>query len=93
MKCNDALKTKSRRAVLSLCFFSISAEGYDMVADGTSLPSMLAGSLADPSLGLNAVTSGLIGSYVLVGMLVGSVGMGLIADFVGRRTLVIACTV
>ncbi|WP_353713659.1 MFS transporter [Arthrobacter sp. K5] len=82
-------KTKSGKAVLALCFFSIVAEGYDMVAYGTSLPSML----ADPSLGLTAVTAGLIGSYVLVGMLVGSVGMGLIADFVGRRKLVIASTV
>jgi AAHS family benzoate transporter-like MFS transporter len=81
-------ETKSGKAVLALCFFSIVAEGYDMVAYGTSLPSML----ADPSLGLTAVTAGLIGSYVLVGILVGSVGMGLIADFVGRRKLVIAST-
>lgn len=79
---------RSGKWVLAICLASIVFEGYDLVAYGTSLPSML----ADPSWGLTPAVAGLIGSYALIGMLVGSVGMGLIADFVGRRMLVIAST-
>ncbi|MDT7583768.1 MAG: hypothetical protein QOE32_1318 [Pseudonocardiales bacterium] len=76
------------RGVLAICLVSIVFEGYDLVAYGTALPSIL----ADPRWGLGAAHAGLIGSYALVGMLVGSLLAGAIGDFVGRRWLVIVST-
>jgi AAHS family benzoate transporter-like MFS transporter len=74
--------------VLAICLVSIVFEGYDLVAYGTALPSIL----ADLRWGLGAAHAGLIGSYALVGMLVGSLLAGAIGDFVGRRWLVIVST-
>jgi AAHS family benzoate transporter-like MFS transporter len=75
--------------VLGICLASIVFEGYDLVAYGTALPTML----ADPAWGLTPAHAGLLGSYALIGMLAGSVLVGLIADFIGRRALVIGATV
>jgi len=80
--------TRSGAWVLGICLAAIIFEGYDLVAYGTALPAML----ADPQWGLDPVQAGLISSYALVGMLVGSILMGTSADFVGRRWLVIGST-
>ncbi|WP_370180970.1 MFS transporter [Rhodococcus wratislaviensis] len=78
----------SARVVLLLCLLAVVFEGYDMVAYGTTLPSML----ADPAWNLTPARAGVIGSYALVGMLVGSILVGGIADRLGRRTLMITAT-
>jgi MFS transporter, AAHS family, benzoate transport protein len=79
---------RGARSVLAICLVSIVFEGYDLVAYGTALPSIL----ADARWGLGPAHAGLIASYALVGMLVGSLLAGAIGDFVGRRWLVIAST-
>ncbi|HEY5853755.1 MAG TPA: aromatic acid/H+ symport family MFS transporter [Aldersonia sp.] len=78
----------SGRVVLLLCLAAVVFEGYDMVAYGATLPAMM----ADPQWGLTPARAGVIGSYALVGMLVGSVLVGAIADRIGRRRLMIAAT-
>ncbi|UTT66522.1 MFS transporter [Janibacter sp. CX7] len=78
----------SARLVLLICALSIVFEGYDMVAYGVTLPSML----ADPSWGLSTEYAGVVGSYALIGMLAGSIACGAVSDLVGRRWLMIGST-
>jgi AAHS family benzoate transporter-like MFS transporter len=61
--------------------------GYDMVIYGTVLP----GLLADPGqIGqFDVATAGLLGSWALIGVLVGSLVCGAVGDFFGRRRLML----
>lgn len=62
-------------------------DGYDLVIYGTVLP----GLLADPGQigAFDAVAAGLLGSWALIGVLVGSLVCGAIGDFFGRRRLML----
>ncbi len=62
-------------------------DGYDLVVYGTVLP----GLLADPSqIGpFDAAAAGLLGSWALIGVLVGSLICGAVGDFFGRRRLML----
>jgi AAHS family benzoate transporter-like MFS transporter len=62
-------------------------DGYDLVIYGTVLP----GLLADPSqIGqFNMATAGLLGSWALIGVLVGSLVCGAVGDIFGRRRLML----
>jgi MFS transporter, AAHS family, benzoate transport protein len=62
-------------------------DGYDLVIYGTVLP----GLLADPSqIGkFDVAAAGLLGSWALIGVLVGSLICGAVGDFFGRRRLML----
>ena len=62
-------------------------DGYDLVIYGTVLP----GLLADPGqIGqFDVATAGLLGSWALIGVLVGSLVCGAVGDFFGRRRLML----
>ncbi|MCE3294152.1 MAG: arabinose efflux permease family protein [Arthrobacter sp.] len=62
-------------------------DGYDLVIYGTVLP----GLLADPSQigAFDTVAAGLLGSWALIGVLVGSLVCGAVGDFFGRRRLML----
>ncbi|MCI9888276.1 aromatic acid/H+ symport family MFS transporter [Micrococcales bacterium 31B] len=62
-------------------------DGYDLVIYGTVLP----GLLEDPSQigAVDAATAGLLGSWALAGVLLGSLVCGAIGDYFGRRRLVL----
>lgn len=62
-------------------------DGYDLVIYGTVLP----GLLADPGqIGkVDMATAGLLGSWALIGVLVGSLVCGAVGDFFGRRRLML----
>jgi len=62
-------------------------DGYDLTVFGAVVPSLL----AESSWGLTPVTAGTVGSMALLGMLIGSVLAGTLADHLGRRTTVLAC--
>jgi len=66
-------------------------DGYDLVVYGAVLPQLL----DDPShIGnLSASTGGLLGSYALIGVLIGSLGAGAVGDRVGRRKVMLVATV
>lgn len=78
----------SARGVLLLCLLTVLFEGYDMVAYGAALPAMF----DDPQWNLDAAHAGVIGSYGLIGMLIGSLVTGALADRIGRRLLTIVST-
>ncbi|MEE4022217.1 aromatic acid/H+ symport family MFS transporter [Gordonia sp. PKS22-38] len=79
-----------RRSVLwivTLAAIAIVFDGYDLVVYGTVLPTLL----DDPSqLGeLSPGTAGALGSYALIGMMVGAFIAGTFGDRVGRRRMML----
>lgn len=75
-------------AVVALCFATIVLDGYDLVVFGATLPVML----RDPSWDMTTAQAGAIGSYALVGMLVGALAVGALTDRLGRRKVVLGTT-
>jgi AAHS family benzoate transporter-like MFS transporter len=76
---------RSGLAVVAICFLTIVCDGYDLIVYGSVVPSLL----AEPGWGLGPADVGAIGSYALMGMLVGALGAGAVTDVVGRRRIVL----
>ncbi|GAA4077999.1 MFS transporter [Nocardioides kongjuensis] len=72
---------------VALCAAALVFDGYDLVVYGTVVPVLL----GDPSqLGaLTPAAAGRLGSYALVGVLVGALAAGAVADRIGRRRVVL----
>jgi AAHS family benzoate transporter-like MFS transporter len=84
---NPQLEKKTAGFVAFIIFTALLFDGYDLVIFGVVLP----GLLKDPSqIGqLEPAVAGLLGSYALIGVLIGSLICGAIGDFFGRRRLLI----
>ena len=74
--------------VVALSALALMFDGYDLVVYGTVLPTLM----ADPGqIGqLSAGQAGTLGSYALVGVLVGALSAGAVSDRIGRRKVVLA---
>ncbi|MGZ8744998.1 MAG: MFS transporter [Nocardioides sp.] len=85
-----ALEARRRRSVFWVVALSTAAlvfDGYDLVIYGTVVPTLL----ADPTQ-LGAISperAGTLGSYALVGVLVGALAAGAVGDRIGRRKLML----
>jgi AAHS family benzoate transporter-like MFS transporter len=77
---------RDERLVIGLCFVVIVFDGYDLIVYGATVPALL----AYAPWGLTPTAVGAIGSYALVGMLVGALLAGVLTDIVGRRRVMIA---
>ena len=75
--------------VLAVCWFTVIADGYDVVVYGAVLPSLL----QEPGWGLTPAGAGLIGSLALIGMFIGSLAIGTLTDIIGRRWTLLGCLV
>lgn len=74
--------------LMFLLFFVImSFDGYDMVIYGATLPVLFEALKMDPA------QAGLIGSCALVGAAVGALLFGFMADKIGRKKVIIICTI
>ncbi|MGQ7906779.1 MFS transporter [Burkholderia sp. BC1] len=73
--------------VIAICLFVILAEGYDVGIYGAVLPALI----EERTWGLSPTQFGVLGSYALVGMLVGAVLVGTLSDMIGRKKTLIAC--
>ena len=71
--------------VLAACWFSIFAEGYDIGVLGSVLPTL--GDYAPWDL--SPVQLGGLGSYALIGMLIGALFIGQLSDLMGRRRILL----
>lgn len=76
-----ALRAHGGLFVVILCFLTIVADGYDLIVYGATVP----GLLAEPGWRMSAGTAGLIGSWTLVGLMVGFLLAGPFSDRIGRR--------
>ncbi|QIN80886.1 MFS transporter [Rubrobacter marinus] len=72
---------------MALCGLTIIFDGYDLIVYGAVLPALLS---YEP-WGLTPVQAGAIGSYALIGMLIGALVVGTITDIVGRRKIMLFC--
>ncbi len=78
------MATPRRRVpVVALCFAALAFEGYDLVSYGSVLPQLL----ASDDWHIGPEMAGLIGTLTVIGMLIGSLLSGGLADYVGRRVL------
>jgi AAHS family benzoate transporter-like MFS transporter len=73
--------------ILSICFFCILTDGYDLGIYGAVLPNLLDYQPWD----LSPAQAGTVGSYALFGMLIGAISIGTITDLVGRKWTLIVC--
>lgn len=71
--------------VLVACFLAIISEGYDVGVVGAVLPAIS----EDREWSLTPVQLGGLGSYALVGMLVGALFIGTLSDVVGRKRMLL----
>jgi AAHS family benzoate transporter-like MFS transporter len=71
--------------VILICWFMTIFEGYDIVVYGTVVPSLL----HYKPWAINPAQAGAISSVIVVGMMLGALFVGPLADIVGRRTAVI----
>lgn len=73
--------------VFALCAATIISDGYDLIVYGATLPAIL----EYKEWGLSPEQAGAIGSYVLMGMLIGALVVGTVTDVVGRRRIMLFC--
>lgn len=71
--------------LLVMCLFVVMMEGYDLVIYGSIVSNLI------EEWHLSTVTAGFIGSAALVGMMVGSFSLGILADKIGRKKVTILC--
>jgi AAHS family benzoate transporter-like MFS transporter len=78
--------TRTTGLVLFCCWLAILAEGYDVGVLGAVLPA-----LAEyKEWGLSPLELGGLGSYALIGMLIGALFIGTLSDLIGRKKMLIA---
>ncbi len=73
--------------VVGLCWFAIFAEGYDVGVLGAILPALS----VDPIWQLTPLQLGAMGSYTVIGMLIGGILAGTISELYGRKPVFIGC--
>ncbi len=69
--------------VVVLCLFVIICDGYDLVVYGTVVSVLM------KEWNLTPVVAGMLGSYALIGMLLGALIFAPLADRIGRKTVVL----
>lgn len=73
--------------VVALCWFAIFAEGYDVGVLGAILPALS----VDPIWKLTPLELGALGSYTVIGMLIGGIVIGTLSEIYGRKPLFMGC--
>lgn len=77
--------------VVAIMFTAMIFDGYDIVVYGAILPTLL----AEPHhLGqLTPAVAGSLGSYTMIGIMIGALGAGAIGDRIGRRLMMLVAFV
>ncbi|WP_200951917.1 aromatic acid/H+ symport family MFS transporter [Arthrobacter sp. Soil736] len=80
-----------RRSVLAVlvCWLLVVFDGYDLIVYGTVQSSLI----SETGWGLNKATAGTIGSMAFLGMMIGAIFAGRMADSWGRRRTILGCAI
>ncbi len=78
----------SALAVL-VCWLLVVFDGYDLIVYGTVQSSLI----SDTGWGLSKATAGTIGSMAFLGMMIGAIFAGRMADSWGRRKTILGCAI
>jgi len=81
------ISTRTTFLVVLLCWIAIFSEGYDVGVLGAILPALS----TDAVWKLTPLELGAMGSYTLLGMLVGGILSGTLSDLYGRKPLFVGC--
>ena len=71
--------------VVAICMVTIVFDGYDLIVYGAVVPSLM----MDPEWQVTPAQAGSIGSYALMGMVVGTLTVGALTDILGRRKVML----
>ena len=77
--------------VIALAFVGLVFDGYDLVVYGAVLPGFM-GPDSAKWIGDHALTpkdAGMLGSYAMIGMMLGALVAGTLGDLIGRRKVMI----
>lgn len=77
--------TRFHLLVVSLCGLTILFDGYDLTIYGAAVPRMI------DEFGITPATAGAIGSWALVGMMIGAALFGTLSDRIGRKPVILGC--
>lgn len=69
------------------CFIAIASDGFDIAVYGLGLPQMMSDFEITPA------TAGAIGSYAMMGMMIGTFVLGTMTDVIGRKRVLAICLV
>jgi AAHS family benzoate transporter-like MFS transporter len=73
--------------VVAICLVTIIFDGYDLIVYGTVVPALTA---PGSEWHLSLAQAGALGSYALVGMVIGTLIAGALTDILGRRKIMLA---
>src|ERR1700741_2866151 len=76
----------NRAIVILVCFFIAALEGFDIQACGVAAPR------SGPELALSAGAQGWLASAAMVGLVIGAIMGGAIADRIGRKPVLLVST-
>jgi len=85
----EQLSRKTSLAAVILCWTLVVFDGYDLIVYGTVQSTLINGT----DWGLTKGTAGTIGSLAFLGMLIGAIFAGRLADALGRRRTILMCAV
>ncbi|MDR6416080.1 aromatic acid/H+ symport family MFS transporter [Pseudarthrobacter sulfonivorans] len=81
--------SKGSAAAVLVCWLLVVFDGYDLIVYGTVQSSLI----AETGWGLTKATAGTIGSMAFVGMMIGAIFAGRMADSWGRRRTILGCAI
>ncbi|ABK03434.1 major facilitator superfamily MFS_1 [Arthrobacter sp. FB24] len=81
--------SKASAAAVLVCWLLVVFDGYDLIVYGTVQSSLI----SETGWGLNKATAGTIGSMAFLGMMIGAIFAGRMADSWGRRRTILGCAV
>lgn len=81
--------SKGSAAAVLVCWLLVVFDGYDLIVYGTVQSSLI----SETGWGLTKATAGTIGSMAFLGMMIGAIFAGRMADSWGRRRTILGCAI
>jgi AAHS family benzoate transporter-like MFS transporter len=86
---NASRFSKGSAAAVLVCWLLVVFDGYDLIVYGTVQSALI----SETGWGLSKATAGTIGSMAFLGMMIGAIFAGRMADSWGRRRTILGCAV